>query len=134
LQLVDPRHRAGDSEDSAVPCGAYPMLDGMPNKEVIASCVIEPVIFLVQCSRGRARTILPSPNRLPLPPARACRASQPRVGHRRRYYTCRWPKLVSPSPSPESVSTHSLELVTLLSPAGFVSSPELALTCSTTPR
>jgi hypothetical protein len=59
-------------------------------------CVI---VFLVQCSRSLAQTVLSSPNRLPLPPARACRASQPRLGHCHRYCACRWPKLVSPSPS-----------------------------------
>jgi hypothetical protein len=57
------------------------------------------VVFLVQCSRSLSQTVLPSPNCLPLPPARACHASQPRHGHRHRYCACRWLKLVSPSPS-----------------------------------
>jgi hypothetical protein len=41
LQSVDPRYRARDREDNTIPCVAYPMLDGMPNREVIASCVGE---------------------------------------------------------------------------------------------
>jgi hypothetical protein len=39
---------------------------------------------------------------LVLTPARACRASQPCLGHRHRYCACRWPKLMSPSPSLDS--------------------------------
>jgi hypothetical protein len=73
-----------------------------PDAILVSSLRCRAVVFLVQYSRSLAKTMLPSPNRLPLPPARACRTSQPRLGHRYRYCAYRWPKLASPSPSLDS--------------------------------
>jgi hypothetical protein len=53
---------------------------------------------LAQSCPNRAAVSQP----LALAPARACHASQPRLGHRHRYCTCRWSKLASPSPSLDS--------------------------------
>jgi hypothetical protein len=54
---VDPRYHAKDSEDSSVPCIAYPMLDGTLNWEMLALCVVE---LRLVCCRSSPRCVCSS--------------------------------------------------------------------------